>query len=68
MCFVEETEVNLPGTSNRITENINRASKYYHMRLEDSFTEGNKDIWFTGKTGCFEIEFIPHIMETVNGV
>jgi len=29
MCFIEETEVNLPGTSNRITENINRDSKYY---------------------------------------
>ena len=33
------------------------------MRLEDSFTEGNKDTWFTGKTGCFEIEFLLHIKE-----
>jgi len=38
------------------------------VRLEDSFTEGNKDTWFTGKTGCFEIEFLLHIKGIVNGI
>ena len=67
MCFVQETEVNLPGISNRKTENINRSSKYYQMRLEDSFTEANKDTWYIGKTPAYELMFIPITYELVDG-